>query len=161
MPPDADISSIAHVIGVAVAPVFLLTGVASFLGVLTNRLARIIDRARELEAAMRSGAEIGEPDLHGGILHMARRARLVNRAISMCTTCALLICLVIVLLFVGAIASIDVSTFIAVLFIAAMAFLTAGLIIFLREIYIGTATLRIGPQEPLRRADRPASAHRG
>lgn len=159
MPPEADITSIAHVIQVAVAPVFLLTGVASFLGVLTSRLARIIDRARELEAAMRTGTHVGEPDLQGSIFQLGKRARLVNRAISMCTTCALLICVVIVLLFVGAIATIDVSTFIAVLFIAAMAFLTAGLIIFLREIYIGTATLRIGPQKPLHRGDPPTPAH--
>lgn len=159
MPPEAEITTIAHVIQVAVAPVFLLTGVASFLGVLTSRLARIIDRARELEAAMRTGAHVGEPDLHAGILHMARRARLVNRAISMCTTCALLVCLVIILLFVGAIASIDVSTLIAVLFIASMAFLTAGLIIFLREIYIGTAGLRIGPQKPLTRAPGNTPTH--
>lgn len=148
MPPEADMTTIAHVIQIAVAPVFLLTGVAGFLAVLTSRLARIIDRARELEAALRTGAQLGELDLHESIRQLARRARLVNRAISMCTTCALLICVVIVLLFVGAIATIDASTVIAVLFIAAMAFLTVGLIIFLREIYIGTATLRIGADRP-------------
>src|ERR1700693_3135785 len=40
---------IARLIQSAVAPVFLLTGVAATLGVLTNRLARIVDRARTLE----------------------------------------------------------------------------------------------------------------
>jgi hypothetical protein len=44
------VSTVAHVIQLAVAPVFLLTGVSALLGVLTNRLARIIDRARALEA---------------------------------------------------------------------------------------------------------------
>lgn len=49
MPPESGLTEIAHVIQLAVAPVFLLTGVAGILSVLTNRLARIIDRARVLE----------------------------------------------------------------------------------------------------------------
>ena len=40
--------SVVHVIQLAVAPVFLLSGVGVILTVLTNRLARIIDRARLL-----------------------------------------------------------------------------------------------------------------
>jgi hypothetical protein len=43
---DSDISGIAPVIQLAIAPVFLLTGIAALLGVMTNRLARVIDRAR-------------------------------------------------------------------------------------------------------------------
>ena len=35
-------------IQLSVAPVFLLTGIAGMLGVKGNRLARIIDRAREV-----------------------------------------------------------------------------------------------------------------
>ncbi|HYA85747.1 MAG TPA: DUF2721 domain-containing protein [Nitrospirota bacterium] len=41
-----DIGVIAHVIQLAVAPVFLLSAIAAMLTVLTNRLGRIIDRAR-------------------------------------------------------------------------------------------------------------------
>ena len=44
MQPDARIAAVAHVIQLAIAPVFLLTGIASLLVVLTNRLGRIIDR---------------------------------------------------------------------------------------------------------------------
>jgi hypothetical protein len=36
-------------IQLAIAPVFLLTGIAALLGVMANRLARIIDRARHYE----------------------------------------------------------------------------------------------------------------
>ena len=49
MQSDTIIPTVAHVIQMAVAPVFLLTGVGAILTVLTNRLARIIDRARILE----------------------------------------------------------------------------------------------------------------
>ena len=40
---------IVHAIQLAIAPVFLLSGIAALLGVMANRLARIIDRARMLE----------------------------------------------------------------------------------------------------------------
>jgi hypothetical protein len=63
-------------------------------------------------------------------------------AISLCTACALLICTLIVILFVGAFLSLDVSSAIAILFIAAMAALIIGLYCFLHEIYLATASLR-------------------
>ena len=50
MQSGAEINVVAHVIQQAVAPVFLLTGVGAILGVLTNRLSRIIDRFRTLES---------------------------------------------------------------------------------------------------------------
>jgi hypothetical protein len=47
--PDAGPGVIAHAIQLAIAPVFLLTGVAGLLGVMANRLARVIDRARSFD----------------------------------------------------------------------------------------------------------------
>ncbi|MEO5741668.1 MAG: DUF2721 domain-containing protein [Vicinamibacterales bacterium] len=49
---DLEISPIAHVIQLSVAPVFLLSGIGAILAVMTNRLGRIIDRARALEAQL-------------------------------------------------------------------------------------------------------------
>jgi len=47
---DSGITAVAHVIQLSVAPVFLLSGIGAMLAVMTNRLARVIDRARTLEA---------------------------------------------------------------------------------------------------------------
>jgi hypothetical protein len=47
-----DIVSIAQVVQAAVAPVFLLTGVATLFGILSTRLGRVTDRAREIETRM-------------------------------------------------------------------------------------------------------------
>jgi hypothetical protein len=146
MQPDVRISAIAHVIQLAIAPVFLLTGIASLLGVLTNRLARVIDRARLLEGHL--------PDLTGeyklvvrdDLGMLSRRARHINRAISLCTTAALLVCVVIAVLFVSAFLSQDLSRLIAALFVIAMACVIAGLVSFLREVYLATQSLRIGPR---------------
>lgn len=132
-------------IQLAVAPVFLLTGVGALLGVLTNRLARIIDRARTLEERVTRAPELDQLRIHGELRLLSQRARLINSAVSLCTICALLICAVIVALFVGAFLSTDLSIPIGLIFTGAMLALFSGLVNFLREIYVATRSLRIGP----------------
>jgi hypothetical protein len=141
----SEVTAIAHVIQLAVAPVFLLTGVGAVLAVLTQRLARIIDRARVLEERLPVAAEESRPRYLGQLGLLARRARLMNRAIGLCTTCALLICAVIVTLFIGAFLETDVSLAIGPLFVAAMLALFGGLLMFLGEIRLAMTGLRIGP----------------
>ena len=86
---------IAHLIQSSVAPVFLLSGVAATLGVLTNRLSRIVDRARVLEDQLAGHPGEG-PHLHGDLAVLARRANYINVAISLSTIAALLVALVVV-----------------------------------------------------------------
>lgn len=145
---ESGVSSIAHAIQLAVAPVFLLTGVGALLGVLTHRLSRIIDRARAVEAAVAS--PIASDQLHTELAALTRRATLINRAISLSTTCGLLICCVITVLFLSAFAGFDASTLIGVVFIGAMLTLIGGLFSFLREVRVAIRSVRIGlpPQLP-------------
>ncbi len=49
MDPTLHVSTIAHLIQLAIAPVFLLAGIAGLLNVLASRLARVVDRGRSLE----------------------------------------------------------------------------------------------------------------
>ena len=137
-------TGIVHVIQLAVAPVFLLSGVGVTLTVLTNRLARIVDRARVLEARPDHVEPELQDRLHADLAALSRRAKLVNLALTLSTSCALLVCLVIVALFVGALFDVDLSGLIAVLFVAAMAAFVGALRSFLREIFVATASLRIG-----------------
>ena len=74
----------------------------------------------------------------------SKRARLMNYSITLCTSCAAAICLVIIALFGGVLLEIDLSQFIAVLFVLAMLSLFSALVYFLREILIATRSLRIG-----------------
>jgi uncharacterized membrane protein YhaH (DUF805 family) len=74
---------------------------------------------------------------------LSRRARLIHWAISLCTVCALLICIVIATLFVGSVMGVDLSGTIAVLFITAMLALIAGLLCFLREITLATGGIHV------------------
>ncbi len=147
MPLEAQVSSVAHVIQLSVAPVFLVSGVAGLLAVLTNRLGRIVDRARKLEAMLASAGKDERGPIRRDLAIHGRRARLVYWAISLCTTCALLICAVIASLFVGAFLRTDFADLVVLLFVAAILALIGGLVAFLMEIHTGIAALRIGPGE--------------
>jgi hypothetical protein len=131
---EFQVSAIAHVIQLAVAPVFLLTGMGAMLGVMANRLARVIDRSRVLEERLPSAPPDTAPSHRHELSLLARRSHLIHRAIALCTTSALLVCAVIVTLFVGALLETDAGGLIGVLFVAAMLSLSAGLILFLAEI---------------------------
>jgi hypothetical protein len=140
------VGDIAHVIQLAVAPVFLLSGVAATLTVLTNRLARIIDRARNLETALPSALADAIDDMHRELNTLSRRATLIHRAITLCTTCALLICVVIIMLFLGALLTAEFSALTALVFIVALCAYLGALVSFLREIKVATSSHRFGPK---------------
>jgi len=135
------VSSVAHVIQLAVAPVFLLAGVGALLGVLTNRLARVVDRFHALERALAEGSPEFRLKTQSTIISLARRGRLIHWAITLCTVCDLLVCLVIAALFIGAELHIELPSTIAGLFVAAMLSLIAGLMCFLREIALATSVI--------------------
>lgn len=143
MPPETPISAIAHVIQLAIAPVFLISGMATLLSVLANRLGRIVDRARVLEAQLDTLDEAKQPRAWEELMRLSTRARLVNFAITFATVCALLTCVTIQTLFLGTFLRINLSKLITVLFIAAMVSLLLGLIAFLREVITATRVLRI------------------
>lgn len=135
-----DVITVARAIQQSVAPVFLLTGVGAILGVLSTRLGRIIDRFRILEAIDEDKCKFHKLEL----ATLLRRARWIHWAISLCTCCALLICIVIAALFIGSEVNRDPSGTISLFFIGAMLALIAGLLCFLREISLSTDTIKIG-----------------
>jgi Protein of unknown function (DUF2721) len=136
---------IAHLIQVALTPIFLISAVGVTLNVMTSRLARIVDRARAIEDRLASPEIVGDPDEFRDRLRvLARRARYMNSAITLITVSALFIALVVVMLFVNAFLRWDLSKFIALMFIGSMLTLAAALLEFLIEVRIATATLRIG-----------------
>jgi Protein of unknown function (DUF2721) len=138
--------AVAHAIQLAVAPVFLLSGIGAILMVMTNRLGRIIDRARVLEDRLNSASQEARAALHADLATLSRRAKLISCAITLCTATALLVCTVIAVLFLSAFLRFDLSIPVALLFIAAMLAFFLGLLWFLREIYVATVNLRIGPR---------------
>ena len=146
----ASIESIAGVISLAVAPVFLLAGIAGLLGVMSTRLGRITDRARVIERRI---PESKDPEqeraLNDEAVSLWERTRIINWAIRLCTLGALTVCLVIVTLFVGELVPFNITVAVAVLFMAAMLFIISGLVLFLREVGIATGRMRLGMEATL------------
>jgi len=145
MPVDQDVSSIAHAIQLAVAPVFLLTGIAALLSVMTNRLGRVIDRARFVERLWHELNEAAQTGAREELCVLARRARFAYFAINLCTCAALLICAVVATLFVDVFVATNLKWLAGTFFFVAMVVLIGGLVSFLREVYLATHTLHIGP----------------
>ncbi len=143
-------TDISHVIQLAVAPVFLLAGIGAILGVMTNRLARIVDRARSFEVRIATAEGVAKDDMRQRLTTLARRARLISVALALCTLTALLVCAVIITLFIGAFFSISAAIPAALLFITALLSFAAALVWFLREIFLATSSLKIGVVEALK-----------
>ena len=141
MPIDQTVS--AHAIQLAIAPVFLLTGVAALLGVMATRLARVIDRARSLEAAWPTLTEETRVASRREIAVLERRRHICSWSINYCTAAALLICLIIVALFMEEFFSANLRWLAGALFVLAMVSLIAGLTSFLHEVYLATHTTSI------------------
>lgn len=136
------ISSIAGIIQLSVAPVFLLTGIGALLGTLTLRLGRAIDRGRVLDRRipLLSGGEQESLNAEAGLIW--RRITLINWAIRLNVSAALMVCLVVMLLFIGDIAGVPVARAITVAFVSAMAFVILSLLLLLYEVSISTNKLR-------------------
>ena len=140
---DQTIYDISHVIQLSVAPVFLLTSIGTILGVLSSRLARIVDRARALNERLEFAPENRTEAIHAEMRTLARRRRLVNLAITAGTAAALLVCVSIATVFLGAVMKANVTVAVALLFIIAMAAFVAALVFFLREVFLAVRSLHL------------------
>ncbi|HUR42135.1 MAG TPA: DUF2721 domain-containing protein [Verrucomicrobiae bacterium] len=138
-------AGVAQVIQLAVAPVFLLTGVGAILNVMANRLSRIVDRARMLELKL-GGAEAAlAAEITQRLANLSNRARMISFAIAACVMTAVLVCGVIISLFLGEFMAFDATALAALLFIASLLTFLLALIWLLREILLATKTLKFGP----------------
>jgi len=138
---EIQLGDVSHTIQLAIAPVFLLTGVGTKLTVLTNRLARIIDRSRVLEDRLHAGGNIDRADIISELNALYRRGHLINRAITLSTACGLFVCVVIAALFIGGALDLRLAQFIALLFVLGMFSLIGSFVYLLREIFVATKTM--------------------
>jgi MFS family permease len=143
LPHSPNLTQLAQIIQLAVAPVFLLAGLGAFLNVCAGRLARIVDRARNLEPRILASRGAEHDRLIREVRLLDRRIRIVNRAIFLTVLAALLISTVVILLFTAFLTGFRFGTAIALLFIASMVCTGLGFAIFLHETRLGTRSVRI------------------
>jgi len=134
--PDPLADLVAASIGVSVTPIFLLVAIGAFLNVLTQRLGRVVDRARRLQETDESAdaAELAALD---------RRMAHGNRAVFLCCCSALAVCATTGLIFAARLGAPLAARGAGFLFVAAILMLIAGLVSFLRETAIAVQTLRV------------------
>ena len=141
--PETSVATVAQIIQLSVAPVFLLAGIGAFLNVCAGRLSRIVDRARSVESELLASRG-AEHDRHlAEIRTLDRRMALVSWAIFFSVLAAVLICLVVVLLFAASLADAQFGTAVALLFIACMISIGIGFAVFLLETRVGSRAVRI------------------
>lgn len=144
MEPTADtITDLARAIQLALTPVFLLTGIAGMLGVMTGRLSRIIDRGRALAADRVGGVSAEHTSVGVEVQSLERRRYFVSVAITACTIAALLVCMMIATLFLDVVLQAPLEILVGPLFTASMLALVVGLAYFLREVHMAMLTIRI------------------
>jgi hypothetical protein len=142
-PPSETVSEVAEIIQLAVAPVFLLAGIGAFLNVCVSRLARIVDRSRDLEPRLLGARGAEHSRLQRELRVLDRRVGLVSRAISLSVLSAVLTCAVVILLFAGSLLKAEFGTSIALLFIATMFAIGMGYALFLLETRVASRAVRI------------------
>lgn len=139
----ANMGDVAHAIQLALAPVFLLTGIGAILNVMAGRLARIIDRGRQLtEHPVPEDLQRGET-LQVEFQSLERRRRLTSVAITASTLSALLVCLVVAALFMEVLLQVQLEWLLGTLFTGSAVALVVGLTYFLREVNLAMQTVRI------------------
>lgn len=137
------LSTVAETIQVAIAPVFLLAGLGAILNVMVGRLARIVDRSRQLTAMQLQGDDPERVQHLAELRLIDGRIRMINNAVYLVVMAAIAICLVVAMLFVAELGNVQMGQVIAVAFIVSMLLLTGGLICFLIEIHMSVRAIRV------------------
>lgn len=128
-PGDPPALTMARIITSAIAPVFLLNAIGTFILILTNRLQRITERVRGLELKT-------QPDSLGQLAMLGRRGALIRRGLTILTVAAHLVCGIVVVLFVDFFLEWQLEWLIAAIFILALLLMVSAINCLLREVMI-------------------------
>jgi hypothetical protein len=143
---------IADTIQLSLAPAFLLVATGSFLNVSTGRLARVVDRARELQFRHAATDGLEHERVVRELRRLDRRMDIINWSIALCVACGIVVCVLVAMLFVSGTGREGLAVPIAAAFSLAMLLLTASLFAFLVEVRLAIKTIHV-PLELLEREE--------
>ena len=130
-------ADIVTVLQTALAPAFLLVGIGAMLNLFAGRLARIIDRSRDLQELFKSTTGPDHDLVVAELGDLQLRIKIVNSAIFLSVISAIIACALIAMLFVMEMVRVELSLAIAAAFVTAISLLSLALVQFLREVRIG------------------------
>ena len=158
-----DLAVVISVLQTALTPAFLLVAVGSLLNVLTGRLARIVDRSRDLQ---RQYAETEGP-AHERVVRELRiiekRMRVVGSSILLAVLSAIAVCIMIGVLFLMGLSDLSAAGVAVAVFMLALVLLAACLLQFVREIRLATYAIYVPeeylelPPQSVRKGKRPVA----
>ena len=135
------VEGLARAIQLAVTPVFLLAGISGLLGVLTSRLARIVDQVMEIKRRAPEEERLERRRLKLQLQLQRRRMDHASRAIGMATVSFLLVAMVVVVLFLATLIRFDPTPVASGLFVMAMLALMGAVSLLLLEVRLGRRVL--------------------
>jgi Protein of unknown function (DUF2721) len=137
------LTDLVPILQMAIGPVILISGVGLLLLSMTNRLGRAIDRSRQLVETLRHADTAARVRISSQLTILSRRARLIRLAIIFATVSVLLAAILIIVLFIAALAQIEIAPLLILLFAGCMGSLIASLIVFILDINLSLAALRL------------------
>jgi Protein of unknown function (DUF2721) len=131
------------ILQVAIGPVILISGIGLLLLSMTNRFGRVIDRARLLAQALEDAGPNDRSRITAQLDILAVRGRLVRLAITLAAVSLLLAAILIIALFLAALYGWEGAGLLVILFIACMLTLIAAIVVFIRDINLSLAALKL------------------
>jgi len=128
------ISELIPVLQTAIGPVILISGVGLLLLSMTNRLSRVIERARNLLAASDAMGALPRERMLRQIDILWGQARLIRASILLAASSVLCAALLIIALFVTALFGLEDAWLISFIFVCCMISLIASLFAFIADI---------------------------
>ena len=141
------VSTIARTIQLSLSPVFMLTGIGALLNVLVGRMARVVDRVRDLEKLHPLSSGPDRDRYVSELRILDRRIRVINFGLFLAVSSAVMTCLVVAQLFVAELIGLRIATIVALTFTLAMLLLIAALVSFIVE--VRTSLLAVKVREEL------------
>lgn len=127
----------------SIGPVILISGIGLLLLSMTNRLGRVIDRARILSHDMRTAPDAEKFNTRSQLKILARRAKIVRVAIALAALSVLLAALLVISLFVVALLQLEGASLLAALFVLCLIALIASLGYFISDINLSILWLEM------------------
>ncbi len=146
------LESIVRVIQSSLTPVFLLTAVASLLGVFTTRLARISDQVKVLAEA-KGGDAAADATMKRQLAFLRRRSHALDLAVILGAFAGACTCGTVLALFLGLLRAKATVSILFFLFGIAILCTIGALSAFLTEVLLASRGLRVDVDQHAKRLD--------
>lgn len=136
-------NEVTQTIQIALAPVFLLVAMGSLLNVVAGRLARVVDRSRELISLHPDTIGEAHSRLVAELRMLDKRMDVINWSIALSVACGIVVCVMVAMLFLLGTGEDTLTAPVSAAFIVAMLLLLGALVMFMVEVRLAIRTIHV------------------